>query len=62
MIDYVTVERSTLDRLVDVHVRKGAVGRVSGHFLVKTKVKGGSGFRGRRKWVQCKEVINVSES
>ena len=39
MMDYLLVEKSVLGGLVDVHVARGAGGRVSDHFLDVAKVK-----------------------
>ena len=56
------LERSSLGRLVYVHVPKGVGGGVSDHFLVKAKEERRKiGFRRRKKQVQCREVIKVSE-
>ena len=40
-MDYVLVERSALDRLVDVHVPRGAVEEMFDHFSVESEVKMG---------------------
>ena len=55
------VEKSALDRLVDVNKPRGAGGRVSDHFLVVAKVKCKVGFRIWKEQVQSKKVVKVSE-
>ena len=54
------MEKSVLGRLVDVHVARGAGGRLSDHFLVVAEVKWGVDFRRRKEQVQCRKIMKFS--
>ena len=60
LMDYVIITRSTVGRLKDVHVYRGAAAGISDHFLVEAKLIVAK-ERGNRRAYCKREVVKVEE-